>query len=88
MVTLCSGCVCVEHHVDQRMAGFVPGGKFLILIGHRQAAAFAAPAHLVARFFEFGHADGLLVGPGGQQRGFVEQVGQFGAGDNRACPAR
>src|SRR6266850_1197958 len=50
-----------EHHVDQGMASFVPGGEFLIFIGHRHAAAFAAPTHFVARFLEFGHTDRFLA---------------------------
>ncbi len=53
--------------------------------GHRQAAAFAAPADLVAGLFEFDHADGFLVGAGGQQRGLVQQVGQLGAGITRGA---
>ena len=62
------------------MAGLVPGGDFLVLVGHGHAAALAAPAHLVAGFLELGHADGFLVGASGQQRGLVEQVGQFRPG--------
>ena len=62
----------LEHDVDQGVAGLVPGGELLILIGHGHAAAFAAPTNLVAGLFQFGHADGLLAGAGGEQRGFIQ----------------
>ena len=69
----------LEDHVDQRMAGFVPGSALFVFVGHGQAAALAAPANFVAGFFQFGHGDGLLARPGSEQRGFVQQVGQLRA---------
>ena len=61
----------LEQDIDQRVAGLVPCGDFLVLVGHGHAAALAAPAHLVAGLLELGHVDGLLVGARRQQRGLV-----------------
>ena len=51
----------LEQDADQRMAGFVPGGAFLVLFGHGHAAALAAHADFDAGFLQFGRADGFLV---------------------------
>ena len=80
MVTLCRGWVWVEADVDQGVAGFVPGGAFLVFLGHGHAAAFAAHADLDAGFLQFDHADGFFAHARGQQGGFVQKVGQIGAG--------
>ena len=69
-----------QKDIDQRVAGFVPGGVALLFIGHRQAAAFAAPADFIAGFLQLRHADGFFVHASGQQRRLVEKVGQLGAG--------
>src|SRR5256885_364327 len=66
------GMGVVEHHVHQRVSGFMPCGKLLILIGHGHAPALAAPAHFVARLFQLCHADRLLVSTGGQEGGFIK----------------
>ncbi len=58
----------------------MPGGDFFVLVSHREAAAFAAPAHLVAGLLQFSHADGFFVPTSRQQRCLVEQVGQLGTG--------
>ena len=50
----------------------VPGGEFLFLVGHREAAAFAAPADLVAGLLERGRRAGDDGHPrplGGEGRG-------------------
>ena len=69
----------LEHDVDQCVAGFVPSGELFVLISHREAAAFAAPADFVSGFLELFHADRFLVCARGQQRGFVEQIRQLSA---------
>ena len=76
----------VEQHVDDRVAGLVPGGDFFVLVGHREAAAFAAPAYLVAGLLQLSHADGFFVRTGRQQRRLVEQVGQLGTGKTGCTP--
>ena len=82
MVTLCSGSVSRQDHVEEGVAGLVPGGGGLFLVVHGQAAALAAPADLVAGLFEFSSSvDGLEAAAGGEQGGFVDEVGQFGAGE-------
>ena len=42
----------LQDHVHQRVTSFMPGGKFLILIGHGEAATFTAPADFIPRFLE------------------------------------
>ena len=69
----------LQHHIDQRMTRLVPGGKLLLLIRHRQAAALAAPADFVPRLFQFLHADRFLVRAGSQQRRFIQKIRQFRA---------
>ncbi len=48
-----------EQHEQQCVPRFVVGGVFLFFFAQRKAAAFLAPANLVARFFQFGEGDGL-----------------------------
>ena len=62
----------LKHHVHKRMSRLVPCGAFLFLVGHRKAAAFAAPANLVARLLQFLHADGFFIQSGGEQGGFIQ----------------
>ncbi len=69
-----------QQDVEERVAGLVVGGRLLFLLGHGHAAALAAPAHLVAGFLELGLRDFVLVALGGEERGFVDDVGQFRAG--------
>ena len=74
--------VC-QHDVEERVPGLVVGGVLLFLHAERHRAAFAAPAHLVARFFEFGQSNGPQTAPGGQQRRLVDDVRQLGTGITR-----
>ena len=67
----------LEHLNEDRVTGFMIGGVELFLVGKRQAAALAAPADLVTGLFEFGSADALQVAAGGEESGFVDDVGQF-----------
>ncbi len=83
MVTLWSGSVCGKKFEEKRVTGFVIGGVRLFLFAQGQAAAFLAPAHFVARFFQFAERDSLQSAPGCEQRGFVDHVGQFRAGISR-----
>ena len=46
-----------EQDEQQGVAGFVLRGVLFFFVAHREAAAFVAPANLVARFLEFGERD-------------------------------
>jgi hypothetical protein len=69
----------IEDGLHERVPGLVVGRQLLLLVVH-QAAAFAAELHLLARIIDVDHLDLLLVAAGGEQRGLVQQIGQFGAG--------
>ena len=69
-----------EELEQQGVPGFVIGGVGLFLFAQRKAAAFLAPAHFVARFFELGKRDSLEAAARREQRGFVDHIGQFRAG--------
>ena len=51
----------LEQFEQQGVTGFVIGGVRLFLLAQGQAAAFLAPAHFVARFFEFGQGDAFQI---------------------------
>ena len=65
------------------MTGLVDGGGAPFLLGHDDGAALAAHHHLVLGVLEFGHADGALFAARGQKRGFVDEIGEIGAGKAR-----
>ncbi len=79
IVTLWSGSVFFEQHEEDGVAGLVIGGLLLVLLGNGEAAAFLAPAHLVAGFLELGEGDGLEPLARGEEGGLVDDVGEFGA---------
>jgi hypothetical protein len=80
IVTLCSGCVCLSSNTLTSAWPASCHAVVFFLVRHRHAAAFAAPAHFVARFFQFNHADGFFASARREQRGFVQQIRQFRAG--------
>ena len=61
MVTLWSGSVCSEQFEQQCVTRFVISGVGLFLLAQGQAAAFLAPAHFVARFFELRQSDAFQI---------------------------
>ena len=71
---------------DQRVAGFVISRVLLFLVADDQRLALDAHHDLVFREFEVDLRDDLAILAGGDQRGFVHQVGQIGAGKAR-CSA-
>ena len=75
------GALDVQRH--ERMAAFVIGGELLLFVGHRHRAAFGAHHHLVLGVFEFAHGDDALAAAGRQQRRFVDEIGEIGAGEAR-----
>ena len=68
---------------DNRVPRFVVGGDFAFAFAHDVAATFRTVGDFFTRFFEFRHADRLLVLPRRQQRRFVQKVGQIRAGKAR-----
>ena len=63
------------------VAGFVAGGELLFFGVEYAGAAFAAPADFVAGFFEVFFLDGGGAAAGGEEGGFVHEVGEVGAGE-------
>ena len=59
------------------------GGELLFLVAHRHGAALGAHHHLVLGVFQLAHGDDALAATGGQQRAFIDQIGQIGAGEAR-----
>ncbi len=66
---------------DDGVAGLVAGGHPLFLVVEDARAALAAPADLVAGFFEILFVDGLGAAAGGEQGALVHEVGEVGAGE-------
>ena len=75
---------------DDDVAALVVGGDQLLLVAHDQRLALGPGDDPVDGLLELQHADLLQVVAGGEQGRLVEQVGQVGAGEARACagPAR
>ena len=66
---------------DQRVTGFVVSGDLFVAFVHRATAAFPAPAHFVARFFQLFQINSLLAVAGSQQCGFVDEIGEVSPGE-------
>jgi len=76
-----------QHPPHQRMAGLVIGDDLLFLRGDDARAALRSGDDLLDGLLQFGHADGALVAPRGQDRAFVDQVLQVRTDEARR-PAR
>ena len=63
------------------MAALVIGGQHLLFLGHDERLALGAHHHLVLGVLELGLRDHALVAARGHQGGFVDQVGEVGAGE-------
>ena len=68
-------------HGAQRVAGLVIGGHALFGFRHHERAALGAHHHLVLGELELVHRDDALAHAGGEQRRFVDEVGEIGAGE-------
>ena len=75
--------VWLQQIGNQGVARFVNGRQALFLVADDMAAPFRAEAYLFAGFFQFGHVDDFFIGTSRQQRRFVQQVAQIGAGKAR-----
>jgi hypothetical protein len=69
------------------VSGLVEGGDLLLLVGEDHRLALGAHEHLVLGEFAVIHGDRLAILPSGEERGFVDQVREIGAGKAR-CAAR
>jgi hypothetical protein len=69
----------LEQFEQQRVAGFVISGVGFFLLAQSKAAAFLAPAHFVARFFELSQGDAFQVAARRQQSSLIDHIGQFRA---------
>ena len=65
------------------VARFVIRGRLFLRFGHHHGATFRTHHDLVFGFFELHHRHHALVAAGGEQRRFVDQVGQVGTGEAR-----
>ena len=63
---LVQGMRVLEHHIDDGVAGLMPGCARLFFFRHGHAAALTAPAHFVTSLFQLVHAYGFLAGPSRQ----------------------
>ena len=81
MVALWIGSEPIDIQRHDGVAAFVKGGELLFLVAHRHGAAFGAHHHLVLGVFQLAHRDHALAAAGGQQRAFVDQIGEIGAGE-------
>ena len=70
----------LEQDIHEGVTGFVPRRRAFFIVGHRHAAAFAAPADFVAGLFKLELADAFLVCARRKQRRFVQKIGEFRAG--------
>ena len=70
----------LEKDIQDGVPSLVPCGGGFFPFAHGHAAAFLAPAHLVAGFFEFAHGDGLETFSRGEECSFVKNIRQFRAG--------
>ena len=68
---------------DDGVARLVIGGHPLLVLGHDHGLALGAHHHLVLGLLELLHRDQALAAAGGEQGGFVDEVGEVGAGEAR-----
>ena len=88
IVTLCSGSCAFGIEHAQRVAGLVIGGQLLLVLGHHHRAPLGAHHDLVLGLLELAHRDRALAAARRHQRRLVDEVGEIGAGEARACRAR
>ena len=77
-----------HESADNRMTGFVIGGHQLLFLAHDGGLALRAHEDLVLGLFEVVHFHRFLVAAGGEQSGFVDQVGEVGAGEARGAASQ
>ncbi len=65
---------------DYGMTGFMVSGVAALFFAHDHGAALGTHEYLVLGVFEILHLHRALVAIGGNQRSFVDQIGQIGAG--------
>ena len=68
-----------QDPLHDRVAALVDGDDALLGIGDEPALSLGAGNDALQRLVELGHADDLPVAPGGQDRGFVDEVRQVGS---------
>ena len=86
MLTLRTGSACGQHPRHQRVTGLVIGGHDPLAVGDDPALALRSRDDAVDRFRQLIPADRLAVLARGQDRRFVDQVLQIGAGESRRLP--
>ena len=73
---------------DDRVARLVVRGVAPLFLGHHDRAPLGAHDDLVLGHLEVVHVDQALAAARGEQRRLVDEVGEVGAGEARACRAR
>ena len=81
--TLWTGSVFGQAVGHQGVAAFVIGDALLFVLVDDPLLLFQAGGDALDPFVELVHADGRFALAGGQQRRFVDQVGQIGADEAR-----
>ena len=76
---LMEGIHIFDEFAEERVTGFMVSGVFFFFVAHGHAPAFATPADFIAGFFELVVGDGFQATSGGDEGGFVDDIGEFGA---------
>ena len=72
--------IVIRHQpADDGVAGLVIGGQLLLVLAHQHRAALAAHHDLVLGVLEMIHGHVARIAARGEQRGFVDQVGEIRA---------
>ena len=83
IVTLCTGSAPGQELRDERVAGLVVGRVAALLEADDHAAALGAHHDLVLRDLEVEHHDLLVAVARREERRFVHEVFEVGAGETR-----
>ena len=72
-----------QRVAHERVTALVVRDHALLDVGDEPAAPLGSGHHAVDRLFELVHADLVETAPAGEQRGFVHEVREIGAGEAR-----
>ena len=77
-----------QHARYQGVSNLVIGGDGFFAFADDAALTGGAGDYAIDSLFEFAHADFAFIAPRGQDGGFVEQVGEVGAGKAGGLPGK
>ena len=67
----------LKQHLQYRVTSFVIRSGNALLLFDLARLVCATPTHFVARFFEIGEFDEILVRHRGDDRGFIDERGEI-----------